>query len=596
MVRRGSIIVRTRVVTLTVAGLIVTIALLAVWSLVRLQDQVDREQAQGTAVARQIAASSSTLRDLRSDASARVQRPLETLDLTALMSRATAALDQLRDSQRDGHPELSTGVHELGRLLASARTSVARVPNGRSVNPRSVAAARSALADAFDRADGVLRQMGVVNLDAMSRRVAETGRRQRTTIIVMLMLAIVAICLVLLLAYLAACRLVGRVTQLARQADRLIDGDHDSQVDTGPHDEIGQMARVFNELARRLRRAIDEERLHADRLGQSLAAIRTFAGAVAAGDLSVRANLGDDDGLRPLARDLNAMVAGLSAISEAVKRGSGDISSSAAQIFAVVSEHNMSTSVQAESIAETTATVGEVRTNAQQAAHRARMLADQAREASVVSNEGVEVVAELLTGMDDIQHSVEEILLDIRTLEQQRQAIGQINASVTDLAEESNMLALNATIEAARAGEHGRGFAVVAEQVRRLADQSKQATSHVQALLQEIDIATAKAVRATETGVTVVHSGRIRAGEVRAILDRLGAAVGQTATTADQIAQATREQAVGMDQIDSAMRSVWRETDELSRGARQTRDAAGVLSEVADNLSRQTRWGTSDTV
>ena len=64
--------------------------------------------------------------------------------------------------------------------------------------------------------------------------------------------------------------------------------------------------------------------------------------------------------------------------------------------------------------------------------------------------------------------------------------VGEIIASVKDLAEQSNLLALNASIEASKAGEHGRGFAVVAMEMRNLAEQSRQAAVQIRAILQEI--------------------------------------------------------------------------------------------------------------
>ena len=81
---------------------------------------------------------------------------------------------------------------------------------------------------------------------------------------------------------------------------------------------------------------------------------------------------------------------------------------------------------------------------------------------------------------------MEGIAANILSLSEQTQQIGTITATVNDIASQSNFLALNASIEAARAGEHGKGFAVVAIEVRNLAQQSKQATTHVKAILNEI--------------------------------------------------------------------------------------------------------------
>jgi methyl-accepting chemotaxis protein len=64
--------------------------------------------------------------------------------------------------------------------------------------------------------------------------------------------------------------------------------------------------------------------------------------------------------------------------------------------------------------------------------------------------------------------------------------INQIIASIQSVTEQTNLLALNASIEAARAGEHGKGFAVVAEEVRKLAEQSKNETEIIKSTVESI--------------------------------------------------------------------------------------------------------------
>src|SRR5207247_3802372 len=131
----------------------------------------------------------------------------------------------------------------------------------------------------------------------------------------------------------------------------------------------------------------------------------------------------------------------------------------------------------------------------------------------------------------DITEKVQAIAQDILSLSEQTQAIGEITATVNDLADQSNMLALNATIEAAKAGEQGKGFAVVAAEVRNLADQSKQATAQVQGILAEIQRGTNQAVLATEQGTKVVEKGV-------ELAQRSGDAIAQLTETIRETAQA----------------------------------------------------------
>ena len=77
----------------------------------------------------------------------------------------------------------------------------------------------------------------------------------------------------------------------------------------------------------------------------------------------------------------------------------------------------------------------------------------------------------------------------LRTAIEQSKAVNKIDelsVGILEIASQTNLLALNASIEAARAGEHGKGFAVVAEEIRILADQSKESTQHINSIVNEL--------------------------------------------------------------------------------------------------------------
>lgn len=99
---------------------------------------------------------------------------------------------------------------------------------------------------------------------------------------------------------------------------------------------------------------------------------------------------------------------------------------------------------------------------------------------------------------------IAELILELSEYIQQ---IGSIIGLVEDIAEQTNMLALNAAVEAARAGEHGKGFAVVAGEIRKLADESKQATTKIGSLINDIQHTTNSTVMATEEGSKEIESG-----------------------------------------------------------------------------------------
>ena len=98
---------------------------------------------------------------------------------------------------------------------------------------------------------------------------------------------------------------------------------------------------------------------------------------------------------------------------------------------------------------------------------------------------------------------IAELILE---LSEHTQQIGNSIGVVDDIAEQTNMLALNAAVEAARAGEHGKGFAVVAGEIRKLADESKQAITKITSLTSNIQYTTNSTVMATEEGSKEIES------------------------------------------------------------------------------------------
>ena len=238
-----------------------------------------------------------------------------------------------------------------------------------------------------------------------------------------------------------------------------------------------------------------------------LLAITRVAERVAAGISPCRSRRRPEDEVGALQRALGTMVSNLRESNQELRSGFGVLASSSTEILATVSQVAASASETATAVSETSTTAEEVKQTAHLSNQKAKAVQETAQKTAAVSETGRKAVAETVEGMGRIREQMESIAESVVRLSEQGQTIGEIIATVNDLAEQSNLLAVNAAIEATRAGEYGKGFAVVAQEVKSLAEQSRQATTQVRTILMEVQKATSAAVMATEQGTKAVAAG-----------------------------------------------------------------------------------------
>ena len=271
-------------------------------------------------------------------------------------------------------------------------------------------------------------------------------------------------------------------------------------------------------------------------------------------------------------------------ITRQLRESIAQLSSSSSEILATTTQVASSAAETASAVSETSATVEEVKQAAGVSSQKAKYVSESAQKVAQVSQAGRKSVEGTIQGMQRIQEQMESVAESIVRLSEQGQAIGEIIATVNDLAEQSNLLAVNAAIEANKAGEQGKGFAVVAQEVRSLAEQSRQATAQVRGILGDIQKATAAAVLATEQGSKAVESGVRQSAEAGESIRLLADNVVEAAQAATQIAASSQQQMVGMDQVAQAMENIRQASVQNVSGTKQAELAAQNLHELGARL------------
>ncbi len=318
------------------------------------------------------------------------------------------------------------------------------------------------------------------------------------------------------------------------------------------------------------------------------------------GDLDNTLGYTFTDEIGDLAQSIDLMIDNLRSAQEKIRQRQqemedvqGEISgainmlaSSSNQILAQTSQLATSSSETATAIAETTATMEEVKQTSRQMSERAAAVSEAAQGTAETSEVGRRSVQETIAGMGRIKGQMDVVAGNIVRLSEQSQTIGTIIDSVNDLANQSNLLAVNASIEATKAGEEGKGFVVVAQEVRRLAEQSKDATIQVRAILGEIQKAISGAVMATDQGTKAVEAGLVQSQASGESIGRIAEEIVKAAQAALQISVGTNEQVVGIDQVSSAMENIKKATEQIVASTKQSEESSRGLHELGLKLKK----------
>src|SRR5882672_10487958 len=395
---------------------------------------------------------------------------------------------------------------------------------------------------------------------------AQTSARNVTLTIVVGTLA--AVIVLALAGFVITRNIANPLKEIAATAERIAAGDLSVTISvmSEREDEVGILAQTFS------------------RMTDSLKRMAGVASTIAAGDLRVKVQPQSDKDV--LGNAFASMVENLRRLTADISEGVNVLGSSANEIVAATTQLAASASESAAAVSETTTTVEEVRQTAQVASQKAKYVSDSAQKAAQSSQSERKSTEEAGAGMNRIRQQMEAIAASMVRLSEQSQAIGQIMASVEDLAAQSNLLAVNAAIEAAKAGEHGKGFGVVAQEVKSLAEQSRQATNQVRTILSDIQKATTAAVMATEQGSKAVEAGERQTGSAAESIQALATNVSEAAQAAIQIAASSQQQLVGVEQVAGAMESINQASAQNVASAKQLEAAARNLNELGQRLKQ----------
>ena len=293
------------------------------------------------------------------------------------------------------------------------------------------------------------------------------------------------------------------------------------------------------------------------RIRQSLSEVSGVARRIGEGDLSRPVQVSGRGEVAEMMLAMQQMQASLVRIVGEVRLSSDSIATGSSEIATGNADLSQRTEEQASNLEETAASMEELTSTVKNNADTAHKAAALAGEASRAAVQGGEVVAQVVSPMEEISAASRKIT--------------DIISVIDGIAFQTNILALNAAVEAARAGEQGRGFAVVASEVRSLAQRSADAAREIKTLI-------GASVEKVENGTQLVsEAGRSMEGivaQVQRVSDLIG-----------EISSATSEQTTGISQVGEAVTQLDQVTQQNAALVEQSAAAADSLRHQAAKLA-----------
>jgi methyl-accepting chemotaxis protein len=364
-------------------------------------------------------------------------------------------------------------------------------------------------------------------------------RESPTTSLTIIMLAVILAIVIIYNVYVRI--MLNPLGDLRQHMAIVAKGDFTNSFPYKNDDEIGDLARYFNELVEKIRSLVG--------------AIKQQAGALnkIGGDLSSR--------MEQTASAINEIAATIGNIKGRVINQSASVTETNAtmeQINSNIAKLNGHVEKQTESVSQSSSAIEEMLANIESVTR------------TLVKN--AENVTALAEASEVGRSGLQEVSADIQEIAKESEGLLEINAVMENIASQTNLLSMNAAIEAAHAGEAGKGFAVVADEIRKLAENSSEQSKTISGVLKKMKSAIEKITGSTE-----------------AVLNKFEAIDTQVKTVSDQeenIRNAMEEQSAGSKQILDAVSRLNEITQLVKGGSDEMLAGSGEILKEGVNLER----------
>ncbi|KMY33760.1 chemotaxis protein [Lysinibacillus xylanilyticus] len=259
------------------------------------------------------------------------------------------------------------------------------------------------------------------------------------------------------------------------------------------------------------------------------------------------------------------------------------------EISSAINEVAKATEEQAHDTEKSAEQLNQLSGNIDRVIEHTEKIASMTEDIDHLSNQGVETVNQLSIWSEKNRESSQQVSNIVQEVDKTSSDISSIVNTITDIATQTNLLALNASIESARVGEAGKGFAVVADEIRKLSEQTSNATEDIKNKISAIQAISKSAVQEISTSLSIVEQNAKATKDTSEIFNTIKVALDQTSEVAQEVKHLSHEMDERKEQIISAVQSISASAVETSAGTEQVSASANEQLKSIETVSEKAK-------
>ncbi|MEO9871849.1 methyl-accepting chemotaxis protein [Ekhidna sp.] len=325
--------------------------------------------------------------------------------------------------------------------------------------------------------------------------------------------------------------------------------------------------------------------------------------SVAAGDLSVRVEADLKGDFKKLTENLNFALSNLNSFLSDIRSNANiidesttemlsngeEMSTSTGEIASAISQMSHGAQSQVQKVDESSQLVENILRSSQEMASRSEEINMAAKNGVSNSEKGTQIINNVSSSIGEIKGVSTSTNESMQVLLQRSSEIARVLGVITDIASQTNLLALNAAIEAAQAGDAGRGFAVVAEEIRKLAEDSRNSAKEIESLITDVNDDTKKTAQMMETMSQSVEKGVDASREASVVFEEMASSSSQTLNHSEDILNSSNTQSDKIKDVVNITESIVVIAEQTSAGTEEVASSATELSAGMTNYIQKSK-------